>query len=364
MAVQHDEIRILVVDDSAFMRVALKKIIEEDGTIKVIAIARNGEEALDKIRKLKPDLVTLDIEMPVMDGLTVLETVMNEMPLPIIMISSLTEEGADATMKALDLGAVDFIPKGGKSYVNLDIVKIGEQLRQKIREIVRKGKIGKVLRYTRGGNAGQTFPAARHEAVHTIFPETSRPCDIVALGVSTGGPLALHKMIPMLPPDFGAAMVIVQHMPPTFTRSFANRLNQLARIEVREAEEGDIVTPGTILLAPGGKHMNFLHTAGGRLQVQLSLEPSDTLFRPSVDVMMLSLASVCRRRMLGVIMTGMGSDGLQGMQVIQEQGGVTLAQNEETCVVYGMPKACVESGVIDHVLPLEQLAEGIVHYTL
>jgi len=356
------QIRILVVDDSAFMRVALKKIIEEDGTIKVIDTARNGEEALEKIKRHKPDLITLDIEMPVMDGLTVLERIMNDMPMPVIMISSLTEEGADATLRALDLGAVDFIPKGGKSYVNLDIVKIGEQLRQKIRAIVTKGRIQKVLYYSREKRASETERASI-TAKPLSFPEVEEKCGIVTLGISTGGPLALQKMIPMIPEDYSSSILIVQHMPPTFTQPFARRLNQLAKVQVKEAAEGDITEPGTVYIAPGGKHMVFERKGNGKLVIKLSMIPSDTLFRPSVDVMMLSAASVYRGKILGVIMTGMGNDGLKGMTMIKELGGITLAQDEATCVVYGMPKACVKSGIIDYTIPLESLAESIVHYS-
>jgi len=352
------QINILVVDDSAFMRVALKKIIEEDGTIKVMDVARNGEEALKKIKRHNPDLVTLDIEMPVMDGLTVLEKIMNDMPIPVIMISSLTEEGADATMRALDLGAVDFIPKGGKSYVNLDIVKVGEQLRQKIRAIVKKGRIQKY-----GMQPGSGADKKSFQPDYVNLPAVKEKCGVVALGVSTGGPLALQKMIPMLPEDYPSSILVVQHMPPMFTKPFAKRLNQLAKVKVKEASEGDITEPGTVFIAPGGKHMIFERRSDGKLVIILSDIPGDTLFRPSVDVMMLSAASVYRRKILGVIMTGMGNDGLQGMIRIKDLGGTTLAQDEASCVVYGMPKACVQNGIIDQTIPLELLANSIVHYS-
>ena len=354
MIYNNREISVLVVDDSAFMRVALKKIIEEEGNIRVIDVARNGEEALKKIKKYKPDLVTLDIEMPVMDGLTTLKIIMKESPLPVIMISSLTEEGATATLEALDSGAVDFIPKGGKSFVNLDIVKIGEQLRQKIRSIVVQGRLDKIAPSNR-----------KHDSFKTIKrDEVQEKCGIVALGVSTGGPLALQKLIPMLPSDLPSSVVIVQHMPPNFTKPFANRLNQLSDIEVKEVQEGDTTKPGTVFIAPGGKHLLFKALSGNKLRMHLSDEPENTLFRPSVDVMMLSLVSVYKSRILGVIMTGMGNDGLQGMQKIKERGGITIAQNEDTCVVYGMPKVCVDTGIIDHVLPLDVIAEGIVNCTV
>lgn len=352
------EIRVLVVDDSAFMRIAIKKMMEEDRIITVIDTARNGAEALEKIRTLKPDLVTMDIEMPVMDGLTALKRIMKENPLPVVMISSLTEAGAEATFKALELGAVDFIPKGGKSYVNLDIIKIGEQLRAKVRAIVARSRLNRLSGYA-AGSSPVSFQGPGFAAV-PVSGEVSRKkhCDLVTIGISTGGPLALNNMLPRLPEDFSSSILIVQHMPPAFTGPFARRLDGKSRIPVKECVDGEIIEKGCAYVAPGGFHLK-VRKSGGSLRVHLDSVPVDKLFIPSVDVMKLSVAEHYRGRILGVIMTGMGNDGLQGMKRIKAGGGMTLAQDEASCVVYGMPKACVEEGIVDKVVPLEQLAGEI-----
>jgi len=358
---KNGKIRVLVVDDSAFMRVALRKMMEKDSAIEVAGVARNGEEALSKIQDLKPDIVTMDIEMPVMDGLTALERIMKEKPLPVIMISALTEEGADATFKALELGAIDFIPKGGKSYVNLDIVKVAEQLRQKIRAIVRKHRWERL----KGGSLftmRENVPKEQGGFKRPKDRTCKKKCRVVALGVSTGGPLALHHMLPKIPADFKSSMLIVQHMPPTFTGPFARRLDALSSISVREATEGDVLEAGCAYMAPGGIHMKVKEEKPGRLRIMLDSQPQELLFVPSVDVMMESVADNYYGRTLGVIMTGMGSDGLKGMIRIKEKGGTTLAQEESSCVVYGMPKVCVDKGVIDRIVPLDNLADEIVFY--
>ncbi len=356
-----DKIRVLVVDDSAFMRVALRKMMEEDPKIKVVDVAKNGEEALDKIASLKPDIVTMDIEMPVMDGLTALEQIMKVMPLPVIMISALTMEGADSTFKALDLGAVDFIPKGGKSYVNLDIVKVSEQLRQKIHAIVMRQRLTKRFSHT----ATPVRKAARPKTLKAEQPVSNKrsgKCQIVTIGTSTGGPMALTKILPQLPEDFRSSILIVQHMPPTFTNQFAQRLNSISKITVKEAQEGDVVQPGTVYLAPGGIHMKVKRESLSTYRIMLDPNPAELLFVPSVDVMMSSVADSVQMDALGVIMTGMGSDGLLGMSDLKKKGSVTIAQDENSCVVYGMPRVCVERGIIDHIHPLDTLAKEIIYW--
>jgi two-component system chemotaxis response regulator CheB len=353
---QTGKIRVLVVDDSAFMRVALRKMMETDPEIQVIEAARNGEEALAKIKELRPDVVTMDVEMPVMDGLTALGRVMAETPTPVIMISALTEEGADATFKALELGAVDFIPKGGKSYVNLDIVKVSEQLRQKIRAIVSRNRTRRIL-------PAPIPPKPVSPVVRFNTAPQTRPCQLVALGTSTGGPMALTQLLPQIPKEFSKSILMVQHMPPMFTGPFAKRLNSLSQISVKEAENGEIVEPGRAYLAPGGIHMKVQRERMNQLRIVLDPEPSEKLFIPSVDVMMLSVAEAFQGNILGVIMTGMGSDGFKGMTAIKNKRGVTVAQDEESCVVYGMPRVCVEAGIVDHVLPLDQLARSITQLT-
>ena len=225
---KQSHISVLVVDDSAFMRVAIKKMLEEDSRIEVVGVARNGEEGIEKIRRLKPDLVTMDIEMPVMDGLTALEKIMEEMPLPVIMISALTEEGADETFKALDLGAVDFIPKGGKSYVNLNITKIAEQLRLKAKAIVQRNRLKRITGITKK----TVLPDSKVEPDEI---KIRKRCDLVTIGISTGGPFALGKMLPRLPESFKSSILVVQHMPPAFTAAFAQRLDSISSISVKEA---------------------------------------------------------------------------------------------------------------------------------
>ena len=359
MAMNKKRIRVLVVDDSAFMRVAIRKMMEEDPTIEVVDVARNGQEALEKIRALKPDLVTMDIEMPVMTGLEALEQIMKEMPLPVIMISSLTEEGAQATFRALELGAVDFIPKGGKSYVNLDIIQIGEQMRQKVKAIVTRDRL---KRLTGRPVDLQATPVRRSapEAPRVLAPSVAkRQAQLVTVGISTGGPLALNYMLPQLPGSFGSSLLIVQHMPPAFTGPFAARLDSLCQIRVKEAEDGDSLEPGWAYVAKGGYHMVLRKEGGGRYRIALTPEPSDKLFIPSVDVMKLSVAEQYAGSILGVIMTGMGNDGQEGMRRIKARQGITLAQDEASCVVYGMPKVCVDEGIIDHVVPLDGLASKI-----
>lgn len=356
------KIRVLVVDDSAFMRVALKKMMEADPHIQVIDVARNGQEAIEKIGKLKPDIVTMDIEMPIMNGLEALKYIMAEMPLPVIMISALTEEGADATFQALDIGAVDFIPKGGKSYVNLDIVKVGEQLRQKIHAIVARDRFKRLKKFSVSPQKPVAIKPIPPRSI--VTPHRPKKCSIVTLGTSTGGPLALNQILPEIPPGIRAPILIVQHMPPTFTGPFAARLNNLCQLPVKEAEHGDLAEPGCIYIAPGGIHMKAVMEGISKIRIKLDPDPADLLFVPSVDQMMLSIANNLKMDILGVIMTGMGSDGLLGMRLIHEKGGVTVAQNEESCVVYGMPKVCVDENLIDHVVDLAQIPKEIVHYIM
>ena len=352
------KIRVLVVDDSAFMRVAISKMMEKEPRIEVIGTARNGAEGIEKIKQLKPDLVMMDIEMPVMDGLKALEIVMKEMPLPVIMISSLTEQGADATFKALELGAVDYIPKAAKSSIDLDIHKIAEQLRLKV---ISLGSRPPVLYRA---PVPKQFPAVNRTLNPVSRPQLSQQCHVVALGISTGGPLALQNMLPDIPADISAGILIVQHMPPTFTGPFARRLDGLCQIHVKEAEDHDLIEPGHAYVAHGGIHMKLKSERNGlALRIHQDPQPDDLLFVPSVDVMMLSLMENYKGNVLGVIMTGMGSDGLKGMTRIREKGGVTIAQDKESCVIYGMPKACVDNQIIDHILPLGEIAGQIAYYT-
>jgi len=339
------EIKVIVVDDSAFMRKSISMMLEQDPQIKVVATARDGAEAIEKIKIFKPDIVTLDVEMPRMDGLTALKIIMKECPVPVLMVSSLTVEGAEATLEALKLGAVDFIPKQ-LSYVSLDIIKIKDELIQKVKSIVNS-------KYIRRKIYKRDFESPGKVEFKKVF----KPFELVAIGVSTGGPLALQEVIPKIPADFPAGIVIAQHMPPNFTKLLAERLNSISKVEVREAQDGDIVKPGVALIAQGGRNLVFEKIPGAKA-VKIVDKP-DTLYKPSVDVMMESASEVFGDRVLGVIMTGMGKDGLEGLKKVKEKGGYVIAQSEETCVVYGMPKAVVDAGIADGIIPLDKIGEVI-----
>jgi len=339
------KIKVLVVDDSAFMRKAISVMLESDPEIEVVATARDGAEAIEKIKALKPDIVTLDVEMPRMDGLTALKIIMRDCPLPVLMVSSLTTEGAEATLEALKLGAVDFIPKQ-LSYVSLDIVKIKDELIQKVKSISNSKFVRrKIYKYEIESVGEQKFKPVQREF------------ELVAIGVSTGGPLALQEVLSKIPADFPSGIVIAQHMPPNFTRLLAERLNSVSEIEVREANDKDVVRSKCALVAQGGKNLIFERNGGNKI-VRIVDFP-DTLYKPSVDLMMSSAADIFGDKVLGVIMTGMGKDGLEGLRRVKEKGGYVIAQDEETSVVWGMPKAVVDAGLADSILPLDKIGEAI-----
>ena len=350
--------------DSAFMRMALRNVVEADSHIKVIGTARNGEEALEKIRSDHPDIVTMDIEMPVMDGLTAVKRIMMENPVPVIMVSALTEEGADATFTALDSGAVDFVPKSVGKIGSNGYGKVGELLRKKIKAIVMRNRLKHVVESVKDGLAGKgPKPHYRKPANDVEFKEEMiGMCDLVTIGVSTGGPIALNRILPRLPEVFKGSVFIVQHMPPTFTASFARRLNSITRIPVKEAEQGELMESGHVYIAPGGVHLRMKQEPSHGIRFQLQEEPSDSLFVPSIDVMMKSAVKAVTTPILGVIMTGMGRDGVEGMSAIKEKGGITIVQNEASCVVYGMPRVCVDRGIVDHIVALDGLPDMLIRY--
>jgi two-component system chemotaxis response regulator CheB len=357
------QIRILVVDDSAFMRKALTMMLESDPMIKVVGSAHNGEEGIAKVKQLKPDLITMDIEMPRMDGLTALRHIMANDPTPVMMVSSLTTDGATATLDALELGAVDFIPKQ-MSYVSLDIVKIKDDLLAKIKNIVARKHILMARFRTRRSfqDASGKMPVPPPGRLTYAKPgKRQHKVDLVAIGSSTGGPPALQAVIRALPRNFPVGIIISQHMPPMFTKSLAERINGLAQVEVREAVDGDAIEPGLVLLAPGGKHIT-VKRYGGRARAVVSEEPKTTLYKPCVDVMLHSVAAVYGQTAMGVILTGMGNNGVVGARAVKRGGGVLIAQDEETCVVYGMPRAVVEAKIVDHVAPIEHVADEIISY--
>jgi two-component system, chemotaxis family, protein-glutamate methylesterase/glutaminase len=347
-------INVIVVDDSAFMRKSISIMLESDEGIKVIATARDGEEGYNLTKKLHPDLVTMDIEMPKMDGLTSLQQIMKDCPTPVIMVSSLTTEGAESTMKAFEYGAIDFIPKE-LSYINVNIIKIKEDLIRKVKEIVRQNSIRERLKRLRKLKE----PLKQEIQISNIQSLPKIGYKAVAMGISTGGPLSLQKIIPQLSKKINCPVFIVQHMPPKFTKSLADRLNSMSELEVKEAEDKEQVRAGVVYVAPGGLHMTVDRNNLGTFFVTTSKEPSTSLHRPSVDVMMDSVVDGYGKSTLGVIMTGMGKDGLEGIRKLKQTGGYCLAQDEESSVVYGMPKAVTEAGFADVIAPLDKISEII-----
>lgn len=372
-------IKILVVDDSAFMRKVLSDLFKSQPDFEVVDIGRNGAEAVEKVKQHSPDVVTLDVEMPVMDGLTALEQIMAVKPTPVVMVSSLTKAGADATIKALSLGAVDFVAKSAGSISRID--EIEKDLLQKCREAA--GVSGNRLRATVAAVKPvilpeRTAPAAPEkplmvEKVLTVdkaAPSMTRTTSvssvisgvddwIVAIGTSTGGPRALQEVLTRLPGNLPCPTVIVQHMPPGFTKSLAERLNTLSELTVKEAADNDKLVAGTVYIAPGDFHLTLRRETSGTY-VKLNKEPAIGGLRPAVDPMMVSVAETYGTKAVGVILTGMGHDGAKGMKAIKRLQGRTIAEDQSTSVVFGMPKAAIEAGVVDSILPLQQVAEGIV----
>jgi two-component system chemotaxis response regulator CheB len=351
-------IRILVVDDSPFMRKSLQKMLEEAPDLRVVATARDGIDALEKIQEHQPDIVTLDIEMPRMDGLTCLKKIMADHPMPVLMVSSLTQEGAQSTLEALSLGALDFIPKEN-SFASMSILQIQHDLQEKVRRLAASPRFRKTP--PTASAPAPILAAARPMALPKgpVLPlgsglGSSPQADLLVIGSSTGGPKALQDILPALPANLPVPCLIVQHMPSTFTKPFADRLDGLCQVHVKEAEQGEPLKAGTVYIAPGGIHMTY-GARGPKGCIELSSEPVSSLHRPSVDVLFLSVAELFRGQVLAGILTGMGSDGAKGMDQLKHKGAHTLAESEESCVVYGMPRAAVERGCVDVIAPLADI---------
>ncbi len=343
-------IKVLIVDDSAFMRNSISGMISTDPEIIVAGTARNGLEAVEKVSALKPDIVTMDVEMPVMNGIEALKHIMASNPVPVLMVSSLTTEDAKVTLDALDLGAVDFISKN-LSDLSINIVKIRDILIEKIKAIARNGRVSR-----RPSISPKPIDMPRR-GLKTVH----RKIGIVAIGTSTGGPRALQHILSRIPKDFPVPILIAQHMPAAFTGPFAERLNQLSAIEVKEAEHGEPVRKGVAFIAPGSGHMGITRTKITETLINISEDNGTYIYKPSVDMLMLSVVEHYSGQVLGVILTGLGSDGANGMREIKNKGGMTIAESRETCVVYGMPKAVVEAGIADKVSPLDEIAGEIVN---
>lgn len=345
-----DPVKVLVVDDSAFMRKAITGMLKSDPDIEVIGEAADGGEAVQKVRSLTPDVVTMDIEMPKMNGLDALKHLMRDNPIPVIMVSSLTEEGARETIKALEIGAADYVPKHLSGNI-VNIVNIKSDLISKVKLLGRSNYKLKKL--------GDKRPAV---VLSLEFSprQGSNKIDMVIIGSSTGGPKSLQDVLPKFPKNFPAGLIVVQHMLPLFTASFAERMAELCQIEVREAKDGDVIKPGLALIAQGGSHLTVEKGRAGEVHVKLTKEPK-MVHMPSVDVAMESVARTYASHVLGVIMTGMGQDGCEGMKMIKKMKGRAIAQDEETSVIFGMPRAAIESGVVDKIVPLGKIADEIIH---
>lgn len=335
-------IRVLIIDDSVFMRSMLKSALSGTEGIEVIGTAQNGSEGLAKIQSLNPTVVTLDIEMPGMDGLEVLERVMKGNPLPIVMVSTKTQEGAEATLKALRLGAVDYVAKPlGEKSATL------ESFRRKV-----------VLAVETAAASNQRTLGRKPATILPPEPTADFPPGaVVAIGISAGGPATLHEMIPTIPASF-PPIVLTQHMPGGFTKPFAKRLNSESMLNVKEAEEGDVLSPGKLLIAPGNIHLR-IKKSGSKMKATLDKGPKVSGFRPSVDVLFESVATTVGPLAVGVIMTGMGCDGSVGVRLFKKHGGPTIAQDKATSIVYGMPKAAFETGCIDQVVSLQKIPTTI-----
>jgi len=338
-------IRVLIVDDSAFIRYVLAKRLAEDPGLEVVDTAFNGLDALEKIARLKPDVVTLDIEMPKLNGLDTLRRIMDEMPRPVIMLSSLTQEGAQETIRALNLGAVDFVQKPSRS---VDVQHVLGTLKDKIKSVA--GLSGSRLRSL---TVPKPKPSVGSKA--TVRPFGSGDI-VLVVGASTGGPRAIERLVSDLPGDLPAAMAIVQHMPPGFTASLAERLNDHSAFHIKEADASDRMRIGQGLLAPGDYHLCLQKREG----IDLFQSPPKNYVRPAVDVTFTTAARRYGPATVGVILTGMGHDGTQGARDIKGVGGFVVAEAESTCVVYGMPKSAIEAGVVDCVAPIDAMGEAVV----
>lgn len=363
-------IRVLVVDDSTFMRMSIVDLLQKDPEIKVVDTARDGIDALEKAAKLDVDVITLDVEMPRLNGLDTLKKLMDTNPLPVIMVSSLTEDGAESTLKAMEYGAQDFIPKT----LSNDKDAFGQELRKKVKAIARRKSIVRLKYHHKPaaqppphqaihaapqGRAAPALPRQRTRGSNPVGGAGKGPRDLVVIGVSTGGPPVVQKILSALPGDLPACILIAQHMPATFTGPFAKRLDSVSKFTVTEARNGDRLVNGHAYVCPGGMHIG-LRQAGPLPEVMVTEHPRSALYKPTVNVLMETAGNIMGRRTLGVMLTGMGNDGVDGAQVLRDKGGLLIAQSEASCVVYGMPKAVVDANLANLVLDADDIAQAIV----
>ncbi|WP_303289177.1 chemotaxis response regulator protein-glutamate methylesterase [Marinobacter sp. SS5-14b] len=376
-------VSVLVVDDSGFFRKRLTEILTASGQIKVVGAATNGREGVELAEKLRPDVITMDYEMPVMDGISALREIMKKHPTPVLMFSSLTYEGARVTLDALEAGAVDFLPKNFEEIAR-DTSQLQKILIERILDVAKSRPGGRTP--TPAPRPASPAPEPRRETPERPARPVARPSvggdtrhepapsepprrhgrktptrhySVVGIGTSTGGPVALQKVLVALPASFPAPIVLVQHMPASFTPAFAERLNKLCKIEVRQAEDGDVLKPGLALLAPGGKQM-MIESRGGQARARILPGDERLNYKPCVDVTFGSLARSFPGKTLGVILTGMGADGKEGCRMMKQSGSVVWSQDERTSVIYGMPMAVAKAGLSDEILPLDEVGPRLV----
>lgn len=355
--------RVLIVDDSGFFRRRVKEILEEDPLLEVVGDAANGEEAIQQTAKLKPDVITMDIEMPVMNGIDATRKIMASTPTPIIMFSSLTTDGAKATLDALDAGAMDFLPKRFED-ISEDREEAKRLLCQSVRTIAQKKRsLQKTpsptlsTRTKDSDNAKTPIRTATPKRIVNVSKNGN--IDLVAIGTSTGGPLALQNVLVDLPESFSKPILMIQHMPATFTPAFAKRLDQLCKITVKEAQDGDKLQAGVALLAPGGKQMS-LEGRAGNATIRITESDPGLTYKPSVDITFNSINKVYPGKTLGIVLTGMGADGREGVRSLKAQGSEIWTQDEESCVVYGMPAAVFDAGLSDHVYSINEFTQALI----
>lgn len=369
-------IRVLVVDDTIVYRKVVSDIISELPGVELAGVAHNGKIAMDKIKVLKPDLLTLDIEMPIMNGLEVLAEIQkNRLNVGAIMLSTLTTEGGDMTLKALELGAFDFLLKPQSTTLHEGKKELKTALSSMIQAFSRSHTASKLLRHGGPVSSPSTQlrplgnrplpkrPERKLPSQGAVPPAAKRlgKSEIITIGISTGGPNALTQVLPKLPGNIGVPIVIVQHMPPVFTKSLANSLNKKCALTVKEAEDREILKNNVIYIAPGGKQMKLVASSDGKnRQIKITDDPPENSCKPSVDYLFRSVADYYVGRTTAVIMTGMGSDGTKGLQILKKKGSFIIAQDEKSCVVFGMPKAPIETGLVDVIQPLNKIADEIL----
>lgn len=371
-------IKVLVVDDSSFFRRRVSEIINQEPTLEVVDTAKNGREAVEMAARLKPDVITMDIEMPVLDGISAVREIMASTPTPVLMFSSLTHQGATATLEALEAGALDFIPKKFEDIAR-DKEQAVEMLQQRVKALARRrvfaSRPAKPAATPPSEPSGRTLatrptaakaqvkakpaPATAAPVKATSFKRTGKSYDILAIGTSTGGPVALQKVLTELPANFPLPILLIQHMPSTFTSAFAARLNNLCKIKVKEAQDGDPIERGVAYLAPGGKQM-LVEGRGAQARIRIVLGNDKVNYKPCVDITFASVAKLYKNKTLAIVLTGMGADGREGGKLLKQAGATIWAQDEKTCVVYGMPQAVANAGLSSESLPLEHVAKRIM----